>query len=68
MLWGGYDRQRTLAIRIAAITLASDSARTTARFRPSKPAKILADLGLFKKADSSRSDGCLRVLVKFMSV
>ena len=31
-----YDRQRTLAIRIAAITLASDSAITLARFRPSK--------------------------------
>ena len=33
-----YDRQRTLsvAIRIAAITLASDSAMTIARFRPSK--------------------------------
>ena len=33
---GRYDRQRTLAIRIAAITLASDSARTIMRFRPSK--------------------------------
>ena len=33
---GRYDRQRTLAIRIAAITLASDSAITIARFRPSK--------------------------------
>ena len=31
-----YDRQRTLVIRIAAITLASDSAITIARFRPSK--------------------------------
>ena len=31
-----YDRQRTLAIRIATITLASDSATTIARFRPSK--------------------------------
>ena len=31
-----YDRQRTLVIRIAAITLASDSAITLARFRPSK--------------------------------
>ena len=31
-----YDRQRKLAIRIAAITLASDSAITIARFRPSK--------------------------------
>ena len=39
MFWGGYDRQRTLAIRIAAITLASDSAITIARFRPSKVAK-----------------------------
>ena len=33
---GRYDRQRTLVIRIAAITLASDSAITLARFRPSK--------------------------------
>ena len=33
---GRYDRQRTLAIRIAAITLASDSALTITRFRPSK--------------------------------
>ena len=33
---GGYDRQRTLAIRIAAITLTSDSAITIARFCPSK--------------------------------
>ena len=32
---GRYDRQRTLAIRIAAITLASGSAITIARFRPS---------------------------------
>ena len=37
LFWGGrYDRQRTLAIRIAAVTLASDSAITIARFRPSK--------------------------------
>ena len=33
---GRYDRQRALVIRIAAITLASDSAITIARFRPSK--------------------------------
>ena len=33
---GRDDRQRTPAIRIAAITLASDSAITIARFRPSK--------------------------------
>ena len=33
---GRYDRQRTLAIRAAAITLASDSAITIARFCPSK--------------------------------
>ena len=33
---GRYDRQRTLVIRIAATTLASDSALTLARFRPSK--------------------------------
>ena len=31
-----YHRQQTLTIRIAAITLASDSAITIARFRPSK--------------------------------
>ena len=31
-----YDRQRTLVIRIAAMTLASDSATTIARFRPAK--------------------------------
>ena len=31
-----FDRQRTLVIRIAAMTLASDSAITLARFRPSK--------------------------------
>ena len=37
-LWlgGKYDRQQTLVIRIAATTLASDSAITIARFRPSK--------------------------------
>ena len=35
-LRGRYDHQRTLVIRIAAITLASDSAITIARFRPSK--------------------------------
>ena len=33
---GRSDHQRTLVIRIAAITLASDSAITLARFRPSK--------------------------------
>ena len=32
---GRCDRQRTLVIRIAAITLVSDSAITIARFRPS---------------------------------
>ena len=31
-----YDRERTLVIRIAAIILAGDSAKTRARFRPSK--------------------------------
>ena len=31
-----YDRQRTLAIRITEITLASDAAITIVRFRPSK--------------------------------
>ena len=35
-LWGRYERQRTLVIRIAAKTLASDSAVTIAQFRPSK--------------------------------
>ena len=34
-LWGGYDCRRTLVLQIAAITLASDSAITIARFRPS---------------------------------
>ena len=33
---GRYERQRALVIRIAAVTLASDSAITIARFRPSK--------------------------------
>ena len=32
---GSYDRQRTPVVRIAAIALASDSATTIARFRPS---------------------------------
>ena len=36
VLRGRYDRQRMLVIRIAAITLAGDSAITLARFRPSK--------------------------------
>ena len=35
-LRGRHDSQRTLVIRIAGITLASDSAITLARFRPSK--------------------------------
>ena len=49
----GYDRQRTLAIRIAAITLASDSAITIARFRPSKLAlKIDSPLCLAAIFDS----------------
>ena len=37
-----YDCQRTLVIRIAAITLASDSAITLARFRPSKTPTFMA--------------------------
>ena len=43
MFRGRYDRQRTLAIRIAAITLASASAITIARFRPcfAKKAKFV---------------------------
>ena len=40
MFWGGrpgrYELQRTQAIRIATITLASDSAITIVRFRPYK--------------------------------
>ena len=40
---GRCDRQRTLVIRIAAITLTSDSAITIARFRPSK----MMHVGLF---------------------
>ena len=35
-----YDRQRMLALRIAAKTLASDSAITIARFRPSKISQL----------------------------
>ena len=42
---GRYDRQRTLAIRIAAITLASDSAITMARFRPSKLPSVPSRIG-----------------------
>ena len=44
MFRGGYDCQRTIAIRIAAITLASDSAITIARFRPSKVQKVLPNV------------------------
>ena len=40
---GRYELQRTLAIRIAAITLASDSAITLARFRPSKAQMCLCE-------------------------
>ena len=43
---GRYDRQRTLVIRIAAITLASDSAITIARFRPFKEVMLT---GFFKR-------------------
>ena len=49
---GRYDRQRTLAIRIAAITLASDSVIAFARFRPSK----LSSLSTF-------SSSCARWLI-----
>ena len=45
----GYDRQRTLAIRIAAITLASDSAITLARFRPSKIFRKQEGVGFLQK-------------------
>ena len=38
---GRCDRQRTLVIRIAAIILASDSAITLERFRPSNPKNLL---------------------------
>ena len=44
MLGGKYECQRTLAIRIAAITFASDSAISIARFRPSKSLKNLTEL------------------------
>ena len=37
-----YERQRTLAIRIAAITLASDSSIIIERFRPSKVTSLVA--------------------------
>ena len=42
---GRYDRNRTLVIRIAALILASASAITLARFRPSKGAKFGAKFG-----------------------
>ena len=66
-----YDCQRTLAIRIAAITLASDSATTIARFRPSKgdaqrqwlhkPAEwpIFQQLQLNRYTNSLQQDGQL---------
>ena len=41
---GRCDRQRTLVIRIAAITLASDSAITLARFLPSKVLGVSSNL------------------------
>ena len=64
-LWfgGRYDRQRTLATRIAAITLASDSAIAIARFRPSKiptePPKSLETKGktLKKREKHSKKQG-----------
>ena len=46
-----YDRQRTLAIRIAAITLASDSAITLAQFRPSKLRGICFLLAIFDRKE-----------------
>ena len=50
---GGYDRQRTLVIPIAALTLASDSAITIARFRPSKVQPLWNDSGaIFQWNDS----------------
>ena len=56
-LGGGYDRQRTLAIRIAAITLASDSAIIIARFRPSKVAVHVA----VRESVCTRAHACARV-------
>ena len=52
---GRYDRQRTLVIRIAAITLASDSAITIVRFRPSKRASLMTrnpEKSKYRKSDS----------------
>ena len=42
---GRHDRQRTPVIRIAALTLASDSAITLAQFRPSKLGARYCQLG-----------------------
>ena len=44
-----FDRQRTLVIRIAAITLASDSAITITRFRPSMTERPRAEDGMSQK-------------------
>ena len=41
VFWGTYDRQRMPAIRITAVTFAIASAITIARFRQSKPARVL---------------------------
>ena len=42
VFWGEHERQRTLPIRIAAVTLTSDFAITVARFRPSKERTVLS--------------------------
>ena len=45
VLGGRYELQRTLAIRIAAITLASDSGITIARFRPLNATATTMNIG-----------------------
>ena len=44
VLGGRSDHQRTLVVRIAAITIASDSAITIARLRPSKERRYVSRL------------------------
>ena len=55
---GRYDRQRTLVIRIAAITLGSDSAIILARFRPSKVASLCPFLILLPVPSKASSATC----------
>ena len=58
-----FDRQRMLVIRIAAITLASDSAITIARFCPSKHVEIPPYLPrCFPSQFSNRKTNCTEKL------